>query len=123
LYRNESAVGGALRFTRVASPTTDLAAVTGAYPLDVDSDGNTDLVGLPVGEGGSLRGDGHCGFAPANERLGLDGGDEWTAAFSATWEGANELPTLAFGDYLKPDRQGWEDSRLGRPAARGERHD
>ena len=123
LYRNESAVGGALRFTRVASPTTDLAAVTGAYPLDVDSDGHTDLVVLRVGEDVILRGDGHCGFAPANERLGLDGGDEWTAAFSATWEGADELPTLAFGDYLKPDRQGCEDSRLVRPAAAGDVYD
>src|SRR5262245_55233766 len=43
LFRNESPVGGELRFTRVASPTTDLTAVTGAYPLDVDSDGHTDL--------------------------------------------------------------------------------
>jgi enediyne biosynthesis protein E4 len=123
LYRNESAVGGGLRFTRVASPATDLAAVTGAYPLDVDSDGHTDLVVLRVGEDEILRGDGHCGFAPANARLGLDGGDEWTAAFSATWEGANELPTLAFGDYLEPDRRGCEDSRLVRPAAAGDGYD
>jgi hypothetical protein len=123
LYRNESPVGGALRFTRVASPATDLTAVTGAYPLDVDSDGRSDLVVLRIGEDVILRGDGHCGFAPDNERLGLDGGDEWTAAFSATWEGANALPTLAFGDYLKPDRQGCEDSRLVRPAGAGEVYD
>src|SRR5262245_7989572 len=122
-YRNESAVGGALQFTRVESPSTDLAAVTGAYPLDVDSDGHTDLVVLRVGEDVILRGDGHCGFERANERLGLDGGDEWTTAFSATWEGANELPTLAFGDYLEPDRQGCEDSRLIRPAAGGDVYD
>ena len=38
LYRNESPVGGALRFARQASPVTDLTAVTGAYPLDIDSD-------------------------------------------------------------------------------------
>jgi len=123
LYRNESPVGGALRFTRVASPTTDLAAVAGAYPLDVDSDGHTDLVVLRVGEDVILHGDGRCGFEPANERLGLDGGDEWTAAFSATWEGTNELPTLAFGDYLTPDRQSCEDSRLVRPAPAGDVYD
>ncbi len=123
LYRNESPVGGALRFTRVASPTIDLDAVTGAYPLDVDSDGHADLAVLRVGEDVILRGDGDCGFEAANARLGLDGGDEWTAAFSATWEGANGLPTLAFGDYLTPDRQSCEDSRLVRPAAAADRYD
>jgi hypothetical protein len=35
--------------------------------------------------------------------LGLDGGDRWTAAFSATWEADAPLPTLAFGNYLVPD--------------------
>jgi enediyne biosynthesis protein E4 len=120
LYRNESTVGGALRFTRVESPATDSSAVTGAYPLDIDSDGHTDLAVLRVGEDVILRGDGRCGFERANEALGLDGGDEWTVAFSATWEGANELPTLAFGDYLAPDRQTCEDSRLLRPAAPGD---
>jgi enediyne biosynthesis protein E4 len=123
LYRNESPIGGALRFTRVASPISDLDAVTGAYPLDVDSDGHADLAVLRVGEDAILRGDGKCGFEAATADLGLDGGDEWTAAFSATWEGTNLLPTLAFGDYLTPDRQSCEDSRLVRPAAAGDRYD
>ena len=35
-----------------------------------------------------LRGLGDCRFERANEALGLDGGDTWTVAFSATWEGA-----------------------------------
>ena len=39
LYRNESPVGGSLRFAQQASPVTDLTAVTGAYPIDIDSDG------------------------------------------------------------------------------------
>jgi hypothetical protein len=115
LYRNESVTGGALRFTPVASPVTDLTSVTGAYPLDVDNDGYTDLVVLRVGEDVVLRGRGDCRFERANEALALDGGDTWTVAFSATWEGANELPTLAFGDYLEGDREGCEDSRLVRP--------
>ena len=115
LYHNDSERGGALRFTPVPSPVTDLTAVTGAYPLDIDSDGHIDLVVLRVGEDVILRGLGDCRFERANEALGVDGGDTWTVAFSATWEGDNELPTLAFGDYLEADREGCEDSRLLRP--------
>jgi enediyne biosynthesis protein E4 len=102
LYRNESPVGAALRFVHDVSPVTDLTSVTGAYPVDVDSDGHTDLVVLRVGENVVLRGLGDCRFERANERFGLDGGTDWTAAFSATWEGTNTLPTLAFGSYLVP---------------------
>jgi enediyne biosynthesis protein E4 len=120
LYRNESPVGGALFLARVPSPATDLEAVTGAYPLDVDSDGHTDLAVLRVGEDVVLRGDGRCGFEPANEALGLDGGDEWTVAFSATWERSDALPTLAFGNYLTADRESCADSRLVRPAPAGD---
>ena len=47
-----------------------------------------------------LRGLGDCRFERANETWGYDGGDAWTAAFSATWEGSAALPTLAFGNYL-----------------------
>jgi hypothetical protein len=115
LYHNDSPIGGELRFSQVASDVTDLTAVTGAYPLDVDSDGLTDLAVLRVGEDVLLRGLGDCRFERANESLGIDGGDTWTVAFSATWEGSNTLPTLAFGDYLEPDREGCEDSRLVRP--------
>ena len=59
-------------------------------------------------------------FERANEALGIDGGDTWTVAFSATWEGPNDLPTLAFGDYLTSDRESCEDSRLLRPAPDGD---
>ena len=115
LFHNDSERGVALRFTPLPSPVTDLTAVTGAYPLDIDGDGNTDLVVLRVGEDVVLRGLGDCRFERANEALGVDGGDTWTVAFSATWEGDNGLPTLAFGDYLEPDGEGCEDSRLLRP--------
>ena len=75
LYRNRSAVGGALRFERVPSPVTDLTAVTGAYPLDIDGDGLVDLAVLRIGENEILRGLGDCRFERANERFGIDGGD------------------------------------------------
>ena len=104
-----------MRFSPIASPDTDLTGVTGAYPLDIDSDGNIDLAVLRVGEDVLLKGRGECRFERANEALGFDGGDSWTVGFSATWEGSNELPTLAFGDYLTADRETCADSRLVRP--------
>ena len=114
LYRNASTVGGPLRFDPVPSPVTDLASVTGAYPIDIDSDGQLDLVVLRRGENEILRGLGDCRFETDSE-LGIDGGDQWTTAFSATWEGDAALPTLAFGTYLGPDRTTCGDSALVRP--------
>ena len=126
LYRNASPVGGALRFEPIADAATDLVAVTGAYPLDLDGDGTTDLAVLRVGENVLLRGLGGCRFERANEAWGFDGRDAWTAAFSATWEGDAALPTLAFGNYLLLDEAGeplpdyaCDDNDLFRPDARG----
>jgi hypothetical protein len=68
LYRNESAVGGGLRFEQVTSPVTDLTAVTGAYPFDVDSDGTIDLALLRRGHNLVLRGLGDCRFEDATGR-------------------------------------------------------
>ena len=85
LYRNESQVGGPLQFTPVDDPATDLAGVTGAYPIDMDGDGNVDLMVLRDGESVALRGIGECRFQRANEAWWLDGGDVITTAFSATW--------------------------------------
>ena len=125
LYRNESPTGGALRFRASPAAVTDLTDVTGAYPLDVDGDRYTDLVVLRVGENVLLRGLGDCRFERANEVLGFDGGDAWTAAFSATWEGDTALPTLAIGNYLVLDEDGGttfdcHDNELIRPDAEGE---
>ena len=58
----------------MADPATDLDAVTGAYPIDVDSDGVTDLVVLRWGENVSLRGLGDCRFERANEAWGSKAG-------------------------------------------------
>ena len=104
LYRNASTLGGSLAFESIPDPATDLDAVTGAYPLDVDADGHTDLVVLRNAVGNVLlRGLGDCRFEAANEAFGLDGGEAWTTAFSATWEADAALPTMAFGNYLVPD--------------------
>ncbi len=100
LYRNESEPGGPLRFRRLPNPVTDLEAVTGAYPLDIDGDGRPDLVVLRRGENVLLRALGDCRFERANERWGFDGGSAWTTAFSATFEAGATWPTLAFGNYL-----------------------
>jgi enediyne biosynthesis protein E4 len=123
LYRNESVVGEALRFEHLASPVTDLTAVTGAYPLDVDSDGIMDLAVLRRGGNVILRGLGDCRFEDATSDLGVDDGDEWTTAFSAVWEGANVLPTLAFGNYRTLDEDACADGRLVRPTPAGDGYD
>ena len=115
LFRNDSDVGGPLRFEEVRSDAADLDAVTGAYPLDVDSDGHGDIVVLRRGRNEVLRGIGDCRFEPATELLGLTGRAAWTVAFTATWESGAELPTLAFGNYLQLDREACDDSELVRP--------
>jgi hypothetical protein len=106
LYRNTTPVGGDLKFTRVADPVTDLVGVLGAYPLDIDGDGITDLVVLRKGQSLLLRGLGDCRFAPG---MPLGGANDWTNAFSAAWEGSGSLPTLALGHYLRLDDSGQPD--------------
>jgi enediyne biosynthesis protein E4 len=102
LFHNDSPIGGALRFSAVDDPAVDLSAVNGAYPLDLDSDGQIDLVVLRDGENVVLRGLGGCRFERANARWSIDGGAAATTAFSATWERSSALPTLAFGNYVDP---------------------
>lgn len=123
LFRNASPDVGSLRFERLPDPTTDLEAVNGAYPIDIDSDGITDLMTLRYGENVALRGLGACRFERANEAWGLDGGDELTEAFSATWERGETWPTVAFGNYATPgslDPATWcETSELIRPSGAG----
>jgi enediyne biosynthesis protein E4 len=99
LYRNTSSRGGSLLFKREPG-ALEVTNVTGAYPLDVDSDGITDLVTLRVGENIVYRGLGGCRFARANEVWGFQGGDDWSVGFSATWERGNTFPTLAVGNYI-----------------------
>ena len=102
LFRNASPTGGTLAFTPIPGDETDLEQVVGAYPLDIDGDGIDDLAVLRLGENILLRGRGDCAFERANESWAYDGGSSWTAAFSASWESPDTLPTLAFGNYLVP---------------------
>jgi hypothetical protein len=123
LYINQSPVAGELRFETLNDPTTDLTSVTGAYPLDVDGDDLIDLAVLRQGENVMLRGLGDCRFERANETWGIDGGKEWTAAFSAQWEASATLPTIAFGNYVAlsdtGEREGCSDSVMVRPDETG----
>ena len=101
LFVNRSTIGGALAFERHSSPSTDLTAVTGAYPIDLDSDGLSDLVVLRRGGNQLLRGLGGCAFENANERWRfVDGSEAWSTAFSATWYQDESWPTIAIGNYL-----------------------
>jgi enediyne biosynthesis protein E4 len=100
LYVNRSDQAGPLQFEHSRVTDVDLTNVTGAYPLDVDSDGIIDIAVLRVGQNVMLRGLGDCQFERANEQWNVDGGGDWTVAFSATWEDGQTLPTLAFGNYL-----------------------
>jgi hypothetical protein len=123
LFVNRSTAGGALSFQPIASAVTDLDAVTGAYPLDVDGDGMTDLAVLRHGENLLLRGLGECTYERANERWGFDGGAVWSTAFSAKWDRGATWPTIAVGNYLTPAApsglRGCEDNMLFLPNAGG----
>jgi hypothetical protein len=81
---------------------------------------------LRIGETVLLRGIGDCAFERANGAWDFDGGDDWTVAFSATWEDESTLPTLAMGNYLVLDDEDrplpsydCDDNALVRPADAG----
>ncbi|WP_136442440.1 CRTAC1 family protein [Pacificoceanicola onchidii] len=98
LFVNRSETGGALRFGLGSVP--ELKGVTGAYPLDFDSDGHLDLAVLRVGLNRILRGMGDCRFEDVTEDWALPERDAWTTAFAATWEGTAAWPTVFFGNYV-----------------------
>jgi hypothetical protein len=123
LFRNVGTVGGPLRFARSDSGL-EHGAVTGAYPLDVDSDGITDLILLRVGENLAMRGIGDCRFEVANAAWGFDGGDGWSAALAATWEKGQSWPTIAVGNYIDRTQEAFPwgsctDNWLHRPLPSG----
>ncbi len=124
LYVNKSQPGEAIEFELLPDslPAALQTGVTGFYPIDLNNDGHKDLVALRVGENLLLEGDGKCGFQIANRSHGLDGGREWTTAFSAVFEEGQTMPTLAFGNYVDRSAPGspWgtcHDNYLFRPSA------
>lgn len=122
LFRNDSAVGGALRFTPVESGA-ELDSVSGAYPIDIDSDGITDLAVLRVGPDKLLRGLGECRFEEAMD-WNFDGLDLWSTAFAATWEKGQDWPTLAIGTYIDRTQEAFPwgsctPNHLYRPKGKG----
>ncbi len=103
LLRNTTASrGGVVSLTTDTPVSLAITGVTGAYPLDIDSDGILDLFVMRVGENYMLKGGPNCSFSEF-EDLNFDGGNRWTTAFSATWEDGNALPTLAIGNYVNRD--------------------
>lgn len=124
LYINRSKRGGSLEFSKQADSNLSLTAVSGAYPLDIDGDGLTDLAVLRVGENKLFRGKGNCVFEEANDLWGFEGGKAWSTAFAAMWEKGKDKPTLAVGNYVDRDQPGapfgtCHDTDLYRPAANG----
>jgi enediyne biosynthesis protein E4 len=99
LYRNKSARGGALKLAEERSGL-ELTNAIGAYPIDIDADGNADLVVLRVGEVQVFRGLGGCRFERANEKWAFASSNAWHSAFAATWERGQAWPTLAIGTYV-----------------------
>lgn len=122
-YVNQSPVGGALKFSPQISGL-EVDKVAGAYPVDINSDGITDLVLLRVGENRVMRGLGNCQFAQANADWGFDGGDGWSTAFAATFELGAQWPTIAIGNYINRAEESFPwgsctDNWLHRPNAAG----
>ena len=123
LYRNESAPGGSLRFVQRESADDRSRARHGRLPPRYrrrrhDRTSRSSATARTS----SFAGTGSCAFEPANEAWGFDGGEAWTAAFSASWEaGASGWPTLAIGNYLDRSSEDRErqcfDNELIRPNA------
>ena len=122
-YRNTSKQGESLKFVAEKSGL-EFEDVTGAYGLDIDSDGITDVMLLRVGENIVMRGLGNCQFERANEAWNFAGGDGWSTAFAATFEKAATWPSLAVGNYINRTEEvsPWgscTDNWLHRPDAEG----
>lgn len=123
LWRNVTeAPGAALAFEAADLPP--LGGTTGAWPIDIDSDGRVDLAVMRVGANILLRGRGGCRFEDATAAWRFDGGQAWSTAFSATWAPGDHWPTLTVGNYVdRADPAGpfgaCDDNRLFRPSDEG----
>jgi len=122
LIRND----GDMTFTNM--PLPEITGVTGAYPLDMDADGWTDLFVLRVGANLVLRGGPDCTFTDATEDWGIPPDDAWSTAFTAWWEPDAVRPTLAIGNYVDRDDpdgpfEACDDNAILWPDGAGYRHE
>ncbi|SLN44723.1 FG-GAP repeat protein [Aquimixticola soesokkakensis] len=101
LFVNRSEPLGALAFEEGALPVESALGVIGAYALDIDDDGMTDLAVLRRGENAFLRGDGACGFEEATQAWGLENAPEASFGFAAYWALGDSRPTLAIGNGMR----------------------
>jgi len=122
LINSTEGPGAPIRFES-GTNLPELTGVTGAYPLDIDSDGHMDLVVLRVGPNAILRGGPDCSFAEAPADWAFSPGNAWSTSFSATWEDGQDWPTLAIGNYVdRTDPEGpfeaCDENELHRPSSR-----
>lgn len=94
LFRN----GGDFAFTQGAVP--QITGATGAYPIDMNGDGITDIFILRAGPNVVLKGGPDCTFEDATFDWGLPSDSRWSTAFSAWWSPQQDRPTLAIGNYV-----------------------
>ncbi|HTZ66833.1 MAG TPA: FG-GAP-like repeat-containing protein, partial [Roseiarcus sp.] len=101
LFVNKSKAGGELKFEEkaldIGADPKLLTNVIGAYPIDIDGDGQMDLFVLRVGGDLMLKGGPDCTFTLANHEWNFDGDPGWTTSFAAEWEAGQKFPTLAIG--------------------------
>ncbi len=126
LFVNKSTRGGPLKFEEKPLDLDPhlLAGVIGAYPLDIDGDGHTDLFVLRVGQNLMLKGGPNCAFTLANKEWSFSGDEGWTTSFAAEWERGQKFPTLAIGHYVDRSAPGspygtCEENSLYRPQPGG----
>ncbi|MDX8349453.1 CRTAC1 family protein [Cognatiyoonia sp. IB215446] len=82
-------------FTFIPVEFPAITGVTGAYPLDINSDGTLDLFIMRVGQNELQMGAGDCRFSRGSE---LPLRDDWTTAFSAWWD--DQGLVMAIGNYV-----------------------
>jgi hypothetical protein len=87
----------------------DIRGTTGAYPIDINADGWSDLYVMRVGPDLVLKGGPDCAFSDATLEWGIPQSDGWTTAFTAWWED-DTRPVMAIGRYV--DREN-EDGPFG----------
>lgn len=77
----------------------EITGSTGAYPIDINSDGYMDLFVLQLGSNILLKGGPDCSFSDASIEFGISNDAKWSTAFTAWWQD-DKLPFMAVGNYV-----------------------